>query len=415
MKKKFLIIGGGMTGCATALYLANNGFDVTICEKNQSLGGIAKDINFSNETFLSGPHYLKSNSFLVSELKKEKFFDEILKGNNYLYGSFTNLFNESIYDKYFAHPVLNFNSEIKEVKKSYFSLEERLNCYPQEISQKLKDWTQIFENNIGSLHHNCAHPMGISRIYFKNKEERLKNLKKNNIYSDEILGIPNLDYLKGTFYLPKYGYNNFFTKLQSILEEKEVKINLNTKIKAEESNSRLDIVIDRKKMDFDFIVWAANPVPLIKLLGLGKIDNPVAKVNTVSANFTYHSTKYESQYYQIFSDKSNLLRLFVYNLHDKNKLSIDLSFNKNKIDINKELELVKKILKNFKIESNIDKKIYETKSIRHIFFSKNDFKKFEKFEKISKKLNLVGGGWHIIGSDNKIKYIQKKINEILAH
>ena len=46
MKKKFLIIGGGMTGCATALYLANNGFDVTICEKNQSLGGIAKDINF---------------------------------------------------------------------------------------------------------------------------------------------------------------------------------------------------------------------------------------------------------------------------------------------------------------------------------------------------------------------------------
>lgn len=415
MKKNFLVIGGGMSGCATAIYLSNNGFDVTICEKMPSLGGVTKDITFPKEIFLSGPHYLKSNSFLVSELKKEKLFDKILNESNYLYGSFTDIFNKKIYNSYFAHPVTEGNFDIQEINKPFYSLKDRLDCYPNEISQKLKNWSKIFDNDIDLLHHNCTHPMGISRIYLKDEETALKKQKKKNIYIDEIFGIPNFEYRQDKFFLPANGYDFFFLKLQDILKEKKIKINLNSKLKIKMINSKLNFEIDKKKSNFDFIVWAANPVPLFKLLGLGKIDNPIAKVKTISSNLLDQTKKYESQYYQIFSSKSNILRFFIYHLNGKNKLSIELSINQNKIDINEELKFVNDLLEKFNINSKFDDKIYETKQIRHIFYTMKDFEKFQKFEKISKKFNVISGGWHLIGSDNKIKYIQKKIDEIIAN
>ena len=48
-KKSFAIIGGGLTGCASALYLRNKGHNVTIFEKEKNLGGVAKDLTFDNK------------------------------------------------------------------------------------------------------------------------------------------------------------------------------------------------------------------------------------------------------------------------------------------------------------------------------------------------------------------------------
>ena len=42
MKKKIIIIGGGITGCMAALHIDKKNFDVSIYESKNNLGGIYK-------------------------------------------------------------------------------------------------------------------------------------------------------------------------------------------------------------------------------------------------------------------------------------------------------------------------------------------------------------------------------------
>ena len=52
MKKKIAIIGGGISGCVIANYLASKGNKVSLYEKSNHLGGILKDQSFNKKTFL---------------------------------------------------------------------------------------------------------------------------------------------------------------------------------------------------------------------------------------------------------------------------------------------------------------------------------------------------------------------------
>ena len=50
--KKIVIVGGGITGCVSAIYCAQLGFKVEIYEKKNSLGGVISDIELENDFFL---------------------------------------------------------------------------------------------------------------------------------------------------------------------------------------------------------------------------------------------------------------------------------------------------------------------------------------------------------------------------
>lgn len=55
MNKKIAIIGSGFGGLSASIYLAQNGFDVTIFEKNSQLGGKASEIISNGFRFDTGP------------------------------------------------------------------------------------------------------------------------------------------------------------------------------------------------------------------------------------------------------------------------------------------------------------------------------------------------------------------------
>ena len=83
--------------------------------------------------------------------------------------------------------------------------------------------------------------------------------------------------------------------------------------------------------------------------------------------------------------------------------------NKNKNDIKKELRFAQKILSKFNYDFTFKSPIYKTKQIRHILYTVNDYNKFMKFEKMSKNLNVISGGWYLIGSKAKMNHIQNSI------
>ncbi|OEK07487.1 phytoene desaturase family protein [Roseivirga misakiensis] len=56
-KKKALVIGSGFAGMSAAINLAHKGFDVTILEKNNTIGGRARHFSASGFTFDMGPSW----------------------------------------------------------------------------------------------------------------------------------------------------------------------------------------------------------------------------------------------------------------------------------------------------------------------------------------------------------------------
>ena len=55
MKNKVIIIGSGFSSLSASCYLAKQGFDVTILEKNTGLGGRARQFSKDGFKFDMGP------------------------------------------------------------------------------------------------------------------------------------------------------------------------------------------------------------------------------------------------------------------------------------------------------------------------------------------------------------------------
>ena len=57
MKKKIIIVGGGITGSALSSIIDNKKFDIEIFDNSKTLGGIIKDINIDGDFFLMAVIY----------------------------------------------------------------------------------------------------------------------------------------------------------------------------------------------------------------------------------------------------------------------------------------------------------------------------------------------------------------------
>ena len=67
---KVLVLGGGITGTCVGARLAEKGAEVTLIEKNNTLGGLA--VTFRHKEFLLdyGPHKIYTQLPIMKEFKK---------------------------------------------------------------------------------------------------------------------------------------------------------------------------------------------------------------------------------------------------------------------------------------------------------------------------------------------------------
>lgn len=420
MKKKVAIVGGGFSGSVSALLLAKLGYDVTLFEKRDKLGGASSDIEFRKNYYFNGPHYFYPNSKWIKELIKRKEFKkefktyqlyELEKNEGYnFHGSFTDIFDEVVINNFYAHPVTSKKFIGINKIKNKRSLKNRVESYQNNISKYLKNWLKSKNFHINKLHFNCAEALNFGRICFINDIEKTKKIKYSNNYADLLLGVPReKTSLNHQFCIPKNGNNNFYKKLYPLLSKK-INIEFNSKIKILKNKKNIIILNHNNLIQSDYIIWAANPVPLMKNLGYGLLDNPIVKIQIFCSDINIYSNNDlpENFYIQVFSLKTNIFRIYLYKIKNCYKITIETFYDikRNKLDEN----YLKLILSYFKIKVKMKKPILEKKEIRHYLFSEDDYKKILKFETDFANTNLIGGGWHIFGRENKINHIMKNFS-----
>jgi len=409
--RKVLIVGGGVTGCISAISLVKKGFSVTLCEAKPELGGVLQDAVFDNNYFFSGCQYLSNteswfNECLTSEIKSK------LNTFCHLYGSITDFNGSKVKTEDFAMPVfdgskvsLNGLSE-KLINESLLS---RLSVYPEYISSALEGFSRKWAIDPGQVCAENALALQIFRVNITDRNSEIEQLKRKKDY-DDVLALSHKKRktkLGITAALPKYGYDTFFMQLEEYMLELGVDVYKKTPIKVEKNElngihfkSRL-LTFD----DYDSVIWSANPNILLKGLDYPKLDNIYGDCEShfFDVNESSH-TVIEPRYYQVFSDKTLITRVFIYSIKDKLKVTVEcMGSNHNKVIIEKETQ---EIISEFNFSLKLNWK-GSKKEKRYIFYSHEDRAILKNLVSScgASRTKIIDAAWLDYGRDVKISKI----------
>ena len=239
MNKKVAIIGAGYTGLSCAKKLCENGFDVTIFEATNEIGGIAKCIDCYNTKIEKHyRHIFKSDRYVI-KLIKELGIDNRLK------------WNETQMAYYSKDGIYKFGTPISLLKYKPLNLKEKIKFGTSIIKIKLiKDYKEIEKytanewicKNCGeSVYKKIWKPLLVSKFGDKEKEismswlwGKIKLRSSSSTFKGEKLG-----YIEGSFDI-------LTQKLKEDLLKNNCKILYNEKVEKVEKNNDSYIVKTRK-------------------------------------------------------------------------------------------------------------------------------------------------------------------------
>tara|TARA_B100001123_G_C15189787_1_gene978827 strand:+ start:67 stop:1323 length:1257 start_codon:yes stop_codon:yes gene_type:complete len=417
--KKAVVVGGGITGIATALYLNKKNFNVSIFESKDKIGGILRDSQFNNEIFYSNCQYLNKNSKWMNLFFNDTFKKEFFTFHQ-TYSSYTDIFDHITIDNDYAMPVSENKIDLSNYQnfKNINNIDDRFSIYGSMHKKALLDFSSKYYDNLSKLHSSCIFHMQLSRLYFKNLKD-IQNLKKESKIIDELFGLPRTklfnDKKQIECSIPINGYNYFFDKLSDFLRKEGIKVFCNKTLKPvlddPKKTSPLSLFSRKEKINADVIVWCSNPVPLIKVCNIGILDNPYTKYKSIFSR-TINGSKIKNPHYiQVYSKNTNITRIYFYSTIDNsNKVTIE-AIDKN-IDFEKDLKFAENILKkcNFDLDLKFENQFANQK--RYVLYTNDDFIKFKKMDDFVKGKNIICGSWTNYARDEKINEIYNKIDQI---
>ena len=408
------IIGAGFTGCISALIHRDLFENVSIYDFKLNPGGILNETSHNDSLYFSGCQFLDVNADWYKKLKQIKNIDFL--EFDHQYSSYTNLDDKIFISDDVAGPIFDIkffdmkNFKIKNYESQKSVLQNFAN-YPEEIEKKLIEWFNLFQVDINKIHYLSLESIQIPRIFFNENHKEILKIKNNNQTIDNIVGVPRKLLFEDKLIasIPTKGYSHFFKKIKDYLEnEKEVDFYLRNNIKLINSPNKIDFNHENiKSSNDDIILWSANPVPLLRNLNYGTIENPYIKVRLF--HFDVISGIYKKllfKYIQVYSLKDRILRIYIYQLDCNVKIVVEAFENSILDDIEKSM---KKIFETFCIDISW-KFIFTSMQLRHIFFTIDDKDKFDEFN--IKSSNIISGAWDSYSRDAKLKKIGLNIEKL---
>ena len=335
MKQRKVVVGGGIAGICTALFLAEKGDSVTLIEKGPALGGLLRSIYpFGNEyCFDFGTHFLaqtankKLNELLFGNLdlqwfdylKVGSFYSGLFEGNG-----FVTDFHLAQKDEYFDQ--IDFNQ-----KQPSENLNQQLvGSFGMGYTKNLLDpiLKKFYGNNSKDLAVNAHHLFGLNRIIVKDKEttDRLKS--SNKVY-DDLLAFHS--YKQGlssrkALYPKNGGVGKWIDYLISQLHFHNVEILTNSTIN--KINYDLDtiksITVNNETFALERLIWTAPSSFIYPFFSIQK-KSTLERLSSHLIHFVVDKDYLTDLYYfQCFNPDLKTFRVTLYDnfspkCHEKNR------------------------------------------------------------------------------------------------
>lgn len=402
-----IIVGGGITGIASALYAKKLGLkNIVLFEKTNSIGGILKDLNINSEiSFLSNCQYFDSNSPIFNVIDKNLFYEF-----KHSCGNYSDFDGKLIVRNDFAGPTFDSNGmdilmDIdfgKDDVYSYFS------SYPIAIRRELnKLFKRISDSK--AIHYSCLFSLQLQRVFVQDKIKQILSLKSKSPNHDKLYGLPRsfLDLDHSYSCLPKGGFNMLFSKVYKDLIDLDIKIKFSTNLTPKFENNRFSLKIKDEiiNSDDDLVIWTADPNKFLLM-----DENPLGYKPLKMMNYYFKIKNFINIpfYIQVFDIKTPILRVFLY----ENSVVVEALANK---ETKKNIFLqVKNIVSKFYkklINKEIEPEdIFCRPETRFTIFGPNIFKKLRDLnENYFERYNLLFTPWHKYGRDLRIQDIFEKL------
>ena len=273
--KKIVIIGSGFSSLSASCYLAKEGYDVTIFEKNEQVGGRARQLKKDGFTFDMGPTW-----YWMPDVFERFFSDFNKKPSDYYQLEKLNPAYQVYYGK---NDSISISSQIEKIYE-VFENEEK------GSSEELKKFLKQAQNNYEVAIKDLVYRPGISPLelislktikkldqFFGNVkrdvEKKFKNKRLIQILEFPVLFLGakpgdtpsfynfmnHADFGLGTWY-PDKGMYSVVTGIATLAKELGVKIETNKPVEKilVKSSKAIGVVSKEKEYNFDIVVSGAD-------------------------------------------------------------------------------------------------------------------------------------------------------------
>lgn len=315
MTGRIRIVGGGLTGILAAFEAHRLGWrDITIQERFEALGGVARPKMINGREMRDGCVYFGGAGdpivdALTAHGAKFETFDN-------RFGSLsTGADGRRVFTWDFGGPAIDSPAG-KVAKPADDSLAARLSAYPPLIAAELEAYVRWhLETDPALVHGDAAIPLAINRVFPAAADlTALGQAKATDPWTDELYAIPRG--LSGrtnnlVASLPVGGFAKLFDGLHGALTRLGVKVELNCLVPPRQLMGDID---SRQKGD-ETVVWAANPTPLFKPMGLAT----PALVKKSFFTYVYEVADFDGPcpvYVQNFTTQGSVFRAYLYESGD---------------------------------------------------------------------------------------------------
>ena len=256
-KKKVLIIGGGIGGCASANILNDiKNLDITIVEKSKELGaGVRTYFYGGRHPYTFGPRH-----FLTKNKEVYKYFNKLIPMRPVNYHEFITYAEK---DDEFYHYPLNMNDVKKMPDKKKIKTElKNKKILKINKSQNLEEYwinsigKTLYEKVIKDYNKKMWMTNDVSKIDTFNWSPKGATLKKSND-TTEAWEKKNIF---SCYPIKLNGYNDYFDMLH---KKKDVKILLNSTVKVFNLKEKIFYINDKIKKKFDIVINTISPEYLL--------------------------------------------------------------------------------------------------------------------------------------------------------
>lgn len=268
MSARIRIVGGGLTGILAAFEAHRLGWrDITIQERFEALGGVARPRVVHGQEMRDGCIYFGGAGDPIVET---------LSAHGAVFETFDNRFGSvslgsderRVFTWDFGGPAVDC-AATRIARPAGESLADRIAAYPPAIAARLDAYCRWhLDTDLDLVQGEAAIPLAINRVFPAAADlTALSALKATDPWADELYAIPRG--LSGrsanlTATLPVGGFSALFDTCHRALTQLGVKVELNALVSPR-------ALLAAPQAD-ETVVWAANPTPLFKPLGLATPD-----------------------------------------------------------------------------------------------------------------------------------------------